>query len=113
MEHGLKEFFSPGGTRPDLLDRHAVKGKCPGLIRADHLSGAQGLHGGQPSDDGSPACHALHPHGEHNRDHRHHPLRDGGHRQGNGGEKHIEGIPPAQLAHRENDRGNGDDQVGE
>ena len=85
---------------------HAVLGQGAGLVRADHLGAAQGLHGGEPADDGAAFGHVGDPDGEHDGHHRHQPLRDGGHGQGHGDHEGVEHhlcreFPGPEQAHRE------------
>jgi hypothetical protein len=76
---------------------HLVEGQGAGLVRADHRGAAEGLDGRQLLDNGPLLGHALHPQGEGHRDHRGQPLRDGGDRQGDGGQQ---GLHPGLPAHQ-------------
>ncbi len=64
-------------------------------------------------DDGPPAGHPLHPQGQHDGDDGGQPLGDGGHRQGHGGEEHVQHALPLEQAHPEHDGAHGEAQEGE
>ena len=68
---------------------HLVLGQGAGLIRADDLGAAQGLHRGQAADDGVSLGHVGDADGQHHRDHGGKALGYGRHGQGH---SHHEGI---------------------
>ena len=57
---------------PETREDHPALGEGAGLVRADHVGGAERLHGGQALEERPPARHAPHPHRE---------------REGDGGQK--------------------------
>ena len=82
----------PGGLRlvaPVVHHGHLVLGQGAGLVRADDLGAAQGLHGGELADDGVALGHVGHADGQHDGHHRGQALGDGGHSQAHG---HHEGA---------------------
>ena len=69
---------------------HFVLGQRAGLVGADDLRAAQGLHGGQAADDGVALGHIGHADGQHHRNHRRQALGNRGHRQRHGNHKGID-----------------------
>ena len=68
---------------------HLILGKGAGLIGANDLGAAQGLHRRQPADHRPALTHVGNADGQHHRHHRSQALGNGGHSQGNG---HHEGF---------------------
>ena len=62
---------------------HLVLGQRTGLIRADDLGAAQGLHSGETANDGAALGHVGHADGQHHGHHGCQTLGDGGHGQRN------------------------------
>ena len=98
-------------TRVHRGHGHRVAGQGAGLVRADHADGAQGLHRGQPADDGVAPGHALHADGQRDGHDRRQALRDRGHGQTHRGQEHLRrGVIAHQDA--EGEAGAGKDQDG-
>ena len=89
--------------RPHVHHRHPVLGEGAGLVGADDPGAAQGLHSGEPLDDGVAARHALHPQGQHDGDDGGQALGNGGHRQGDGGHEHVQNLLALEESHPEHD----------
>ena len=101
------------GEQPQLLDRHAVLGEGARLVRADDSGAAQSLHGGQLFHDSAPLGHAAYSQSQHNGNDGGQALRDGGHRQGDGGEEHIQHLFSLEEPHPKHYRAHAQAQKGQ
>ena len=70
------------GVAQVLHHGHLILGQGAGLIRADHLGAAQGLHSGQAADHCIALAHIGNADGQHHRHHRSQALGDSGNCQG-------------------------------
>ena len=73
-----------------LGDGHLVLRESARLVRADDLGAAERLDGGHLADDGLALGHLGDAHGEHDRDHGHEALGNGGDGQGHGDHEGVE-----------------------
>ena len=101
---------------------HLVLGEGAGLIRADHLRAAEGLHGGELADDRLAAAHLGHAQREHDGHHGHQALGDGGDGERHGHHEGVEqigrlsgnvGKAMAQDVHGKDHHADHDDELGE
>ena len=97
---------------------HLVLGQGAGLIRADDLGAAQGLHRGQAADDGAALGHIGDADAQHHGDHGGKAFRDGGHRQRHGDHEgvqhHVQGERTGtQQLHTEDQHADHQHQLGE
>ena len=96
---------------------HLVLRQGAGLVGADDLGAAQGLHSGQPADDRIALAHIGHANAQYHSNHSGQALRDGGNRQGN---RHHEGfqhhgqveVPGHSQVKEENEHTDAQDQLG-
>ena len=97
--HGSGQLGSVAGV---LYHRHTVLGQGSGLIGADDLCTAQGLHCGQSTDHGIGLGHLGDTDGQHHGHHSGETLRDSGYGQGNGDHEGIQYRSQTELtAHEE------------
>jgi hypothetical protein len=95
------------GGQPHPLYGHLVLRERPGLVGADHARLAEGLGGGEASQQRAPPHHRADADRQRDGDERRQALRHHGDGQGDAGEEHVEGglaEPPAGDRHECRDR---------
>ena len=85
-------------------DRHLVLGQRAGLVRTDDVRGAKRLHCREPANDRSFRRHALHPHGQRNRQRHGQTLRHQRDHLTNGHHQNIHDGHAAQQSHSDHER---------